>query len=103
MKVIFFSFYHFRHPCNRNLTVLNRFLLMMQSDLSKIKAFLIFPMLGFKIRTIFNYKIANIFGLFENILKGFLPVTIISNAAKFTQPMQKVKNGNVEYCNCMKE
>ena len=45
-------------------------------------------MLGFKIRTIFNYKIANIFGLFENILKGFLPVTIISNAAKFTQPMQ---------------
>ena len=64
---------------------------------------LFFPMLDFKIKIIFNYKIANIFGPFENILRGFLPPTIISNAAKFTQPMQKVKNGNVEYCNCMKE
>ena len=53
------------------------------------EVFLIFPMLGFKIKTIFNYKSANIFGPFENILKAFLPLTIISNAAKFTQPMQK--------------
>ena len=60
------------------------------------EVFLIFPMLGFKITTIFNYKIANIFGLFENILKAFLPPTIISNAAKFTQlkcKIAEVRNG----------
>ena len=38
-----------------------------------------------KDQNIFNYKVANIFDLFENILKGFLHLTIISMASKLVK------------------